>query len=63
MLEEFNEVAFYDITLTIPKKYEEYLDYVYGKEWKTTKRKYDWFRDSPSTIKNLKGYHKQNDNK
>ena len=63
LLEEFKEVAFHDITLTIPKKYEEYLNYVYGKEWKTTKRKYDWTKDSPSTIKNLKDYHKQNDNK
>ena len=63
LLEEFKDIAFHDMILTIPKKHEEYLDYVYGKTWKITKRKYHWFRDSPSTIKNLKGYHKQNDNK
>mgnify|MGYP000249669107 CR=1 FL=1 len=35
----------------ITKKSEEYLQYVYGKNWKIPKKKFNWIKDSPSTIK------------
>ena len=44
-------IVFYDINLTVPKKSEEYLRYVYGENWKIPKRKFNWIKDSPSTIK------------
>lgn len=51
LLEEFKNVSFQDISLTVPKKAEEYLNYVYGNDWKTPKKKFNWIKDSPSTIK------------
>lgn len=51
LLKEFKNIIFYDINVTIPKKTEEYLNYCYGRNWKIPKRKFDWYKDSPSTIK------------
>ena len=51
LLKEFKDIVFYDINLTVPKKSEEYLRYVYGENWKIPKRKFNWIKDSPSTIK------------
>ena len=50
LLKEFKDIIYYDINITVPKKSEEYLSYVYGKNWKTSKKKYHWI-DSPSTIR------------
>ena len=52
LLNEFKDIIFYDINVTVPKRTEEYLSYVYGKNWRMKKRKFDWIKDSPSTIKN-----------
>ena len=52
LLDEFQDIIFLGVNLTIPKKAEEYLSYVYGDNWKTPKRKFNWIKDSPSTIKN-----------
>jgi len=51
LLEEFKNISFHDISLTVPKKAEEYLNYVYGNDWKIPKKKFNWIKDSPSTIK------------
>ena len=51
LLKEFKNISFYDVNLVIPKKSEEYLTYVYGNNWKIPKKKYNWIKDSPSTIK------------
>ena len=51
LLKEFKDIIFYGINITVPKKSEEYLRYVYGEDWKTSKRKFNWIKDSPSTIK------------
>jgi len=51
LLKEFKDIVFCGINLTIPKKAEEYLSYVYGKDWKTPRKKFNWIKDSPSTIK------------
>ena len=52
LLEEFKDINFLGINLTVPKKSEEYLSYVYGTNWKTPMRKFNWITDSPSTKKN-----------
>ena len=52
LLNEFKDIIFYDINVTVPKRTEEYLSYVYGKNWRIEKRKFNWIKDSPSTIKN-----------
>ena len=51
LLKEFKNIAFCGIHLTIPKKSEEYLSYVYGENWRVPKKKFNWIKDSPSTIK------------
>ena len=50
LLKEFKDIIYNDINITVPKKSEEYLSYVYGKNWKIPKKKYHW-TDSPSAIK------------
>ena len=52
LLKEFKDIIFCGISLTVPKESEEYLTCVYGKNWKTPKKKFNWIKDSPSTIKN-----------
>jgi len=51
LLKEFKNMDFYDVSIAIPKKSEEYLQYVYGKNWNIPKKKFNWIKDSPSTIK------------
>ncbi len=50
LLEEFKDIIFHGIIITVPKKSEEYLNYVYGDDWRIPKKKYHWYKDSPSTI-------------
>ena len=52
LLREFKDINFLGINLTVPKKAEEYLSYVYGANWKVPKRNFNWITDSPSTKKN-----------
>lgn len=52
LLREFKDINFLGINLTVPKKSEEYLSYVYGTNWKVPKRNFNWITDSPSTKKN-----------
>ncbi len=49
-VEELTEITFQDMTVTIPKKFKEYLKYIYGENWTIAQKKYNWIKDSPSTI-------------
>ena len=51
LLEEFKDVRFEDIIVRVPHLSEEYLQYVYGKNWKKPLKNYNWIKDSPSTKK------------
>lgn len=53
LLKEFRNINFYEIDLIVPKKTEEYLIYMYGKNWKNAIKKYDTIRDNHSTIYHL----------
>lgn len=49
LLKEFKDLKFKDIIVRIPRLSEEYLQYVYGKNWKKPLKDYNWVKDSPST--------------
>jgi hypothetical protein len=51
LLKEFKDVKFKDIIVRVPRLSEEYLQYVYGKNWKKPLKDYNWIKDSPSTKK------------
>lgn len=51
LLKNFKKINFCGVKVIIPKKYNEYLNYVYGKNWIKPVKKFD-FRKSPS-IRNV----------
>lgn len=51
LLTEFKEVKFKDLSVRVPSLPEEYLQYVYGENWKKPLKNYNWIKDSPSTKK------------
>tara|TARA_Y100000590_G_scaffold470657_1_gene667471 strand:+ start:11668 stop:12390 length:723 start_codon:yes stop_codon:yes gene_type:complete len=63
VLQDFDNIIFQNIEITVPRKSEEYLSYVYGKGWRIPKQNYNWLKleDSPSTMtkkgKDLFKYH------
>lgn len=48
-LKMFKNIEFKGITLRVPYKCEDYLIWVYGKNWKKPKKNFNWIKDSPST--------------
>ena len=42
---------FSGLNVLIPNNFEEYLEDIYGVNWKTPIKKYNWVKHSPSTIK------------
>ena len=42
---------FSGLNVLIPNNFEEYLEDIYGVNWRTPIKKYSWVKDSPSTIK------------
>jgi len=40
---------FFGQNIIVPFFYLDYLKYMYGKNWRKPKKKYNWFKDSPST--------------
>ena len=40
---------FFGQNIIVPFFYLDYLEYMYGKNWRKPKKKYNWFKDSPST--------------
>ena len=49
LLEKFKEIKFKNLNVSVPYLSEEYLEYVYGSNWKKPIKKYNWIKDSPST--------------
>ncbi len=49
LLKEFKIVNFYNIKINIPTLSEKYLEYLYGKDWRTPQKKFSWWK-----VKNLK---------
>ena len=46
---------FCGLRVKIPKNSKQYLEQLYGKNWKTPVKKYNWINDSPATTK-IKNY-------
>lgn len=44
--EKLGAIKFYGMTFNIPSNVEDYLEYYYGKDWKTPKREWRWPHDS-----------------
>jgi len=53
LLSEFKEFNYKGVILTVPKKTEEYLVYMYGKDWKIPIANYNTIKDNNSTIYHL----------
>jgi len=51
LLEKFKVVNFQGAEITIPLMAEEYLEYVYGKDWRIPKKKFSWWKDGKILIK------------
>lgn len=49
LLREFILVGIDDLKVYVPLMSAEVLEYVYGKNWQTPQRNFDWTKDSPST--------------
>lgn len=49
LLEKFKKIKFKNIYVSVPYFSQEYLEYVYGSNWKKPIKKYNWLKDSPST--------------
>lgn len=43
--EKLETTKFYGLTFNTPSDVEEYLEYHYGKDWKTPKRGWDWHKE------------------
>jgi len=48
---DLSSLKFYNMMFKVPKKTEEYLEYKYGKDWKTPKRNYVYTTDDQSIVK------------
>ena len=48
LLKEFCEISFYGINVRVPKKFNEYLAYTYGKNWKIPIKNWNSFKDMPN---------------
>ena len=40
-----------DLYIKVPNQPKKYLECLYGKEWRIKKKKFNWVKDSPATIK------------
>ena len=49
-IKKMKVIQFYELDINIPFFYLDYLKYTYGNDWRKPKKKYSWFKDSPSTI-------------
>ncbi len=49
LIQEIVEKKFYDLSVKIPRKYENYLDYIYGSNWRIPQKNFNWLKDSPAT--------------
>lgn len=44
LLKNFKIINFYNLEITIPLYTEKYLEYLYGKDWKTPKKNFAWWK-------------------
>ena len=51
LLKKFKVINFQGVDITIPLMAEEYLEHVYGKDWRIPKKKFSWWNDSKTLIK------------
>ncbi len=51
LLKDFKKIPYYRINVSVPTKSEEYLEFVYGVNWKNPIKKFNWIKDSPSVKK------------
>lgn len=51
LLKDFKKVQYYNIDVSVPVKSEEYLEFVYGVNWRSPIKKFNWIKDSPSVKK------------
>ena len=51
LLRDFKIIKFNGVDITIPRMAEKYLEHVYGKDWRIPKKKFSWWKDSKTLIK------------
>lgn len=49
-IDKLKTYKFYNLKILIPQNYIGYLKSIYGDDWKIPKKKFNWIRNSPSTI-------------
>lgn len=49
LIHEIVEKNFYNLPIKIPKNYKTYLDFIYGVNWKTPQKNFNWLKDSPAS--------------
>ena len=50
---DLSTITFYGMEFKVPSPVEEYLEYRYGKDWRTPKRDYIYYKDD-GAIRNVK---------
>lgn len=51
LLKDFKKVKYFKINVPVPLKSEEYLEFVYGANWRNPVKQFNWIKDSPSVKK------------
>lgn len=49
LLANSSHIEYHGVPVKVPEQFELVLQYLYGADWRTPKRKYDWVSDSPAT--------------
>ena len=49
LFKNLKKIKFKNIFVTVPLESEKYLSFVYGENWRTPKKNYNWIKDSSST--------------
>ena len=48
LLKKFKKIKFKNMKVSVPVLSKDYLDYVYGLNWRKPKKNFNWAKDSPS---------------
>lgn len=49
-IDKLKNYKFYNLNILVPHNYTNYLKSIYGDDWRVPKKKFNWIRNSPSTI-------------
>ena len=49
LINEIIEKKFNNLIIKIPANYENYLNFIYGNNWKIPQKNFNWLKDSPAT--------------